>query len=344
MRALETSEARASGPTRVGLHRCRSFGLRLAVNRPLPGLPTERTGEPPDVVIELAPARAGNTRCEGPGTLWRCHPVTDERGRPVLQVRRAASGDWFHLAYADGTEFAVERGGRRIRGSWPSHFTLDDAATYLLGPVLGFALRLRGVVSLHASVVSIDGSAVAFLGPPGAGKSTLAARFTRAGHPLVCDDAAVLTPTHDAVLVQPGPPRVRLWPDSVRLLFGPERQLPRLTPSWDKRRLDLAGSPHRVARAPAPLVAAYLLGPRDGSELHLESVEPPAALLALISHSYVGFFQEAPMRAREFQLLAELVRAIPVRQVRAPGGPRGLAELVDAVVRDVRQLTSGGRA
>jgi hypothetical protein len=198
------------------------------------------------------------------------------------------------------------------------------------------------VVSLHASVVSIDGSAVAFLGPPGAGKSTLAARFTRAGHALVCDDAAALTPAGDHVLVQPGPPRVRLWPDSVAMLFGPEKRLPRLTPSWDKRRLDLAGSPNRVAREPVPLVAAYLLGPRDGEELHLESLEPREALLALIAHSYVGFFQEAPMRAREFQLLAELVRAIPLRRVHAPQGADGLTALVDAVVRDVRPMASGG--
>jgi hypothetical protein len=342
MQNLQVAHRRESVPTWAGLHRSRSFGLRLAANRPIPGLPVEHTGDPPDVVIELAPARAGNARCEGPGTLWRRHPVTDEQGRPALQVRRAASGDWYHLAYADGTEFVVGRGGRRIRGSWPSHFTLDDAATYLLGPVLGFALRLRGVVSLHASVVSIDGSAVAFLGPPGAGKSTLAARFTRAGHALVCDDAAALSPTDAGVLVQPGPPRVRLWPDSVALLFGPERLLPRLTPSWDKRRLDLAGSPNRVAREPVPLVAAYLLGPRGGEALRSEALDPRETLLALIAHSYAGFFQEAPMRAREFQLLAELAASIPVHRVHVPEGADGLEAAVGAVERDVRQLTPGG--
>ena len=48
------------------------------------------------------------------------------------------------------------------------------------------------------------------------------------------------------------------------------------------------------------------------------------------------------MRAREFQLLAELARAIPVREVHAPEGPRGLAELVDAVERDVHPRTVGG--
>ncbi|UCE84702.1 MAG: hypothetical protein JSU66_10065 [Deltaproteobacteria bacterium] len=329
-------------PTWAGYHRCRSFGLRLAANRPIAGLPEEHSADPPDVVIELAPGRAGSAHGEGPGTLWRRHPVRDERGRPMLQVRRAASRDWYHLAYADGTEFVVEREGRRIRGSWPSPFTSDDAATYLLGPVLGFALRLRGVVSLHASVVSIQGAAVAFLGPPGAGKSTLAARFARAGHALVCDDAAALTPTERGFLVQPGPPRVRLWPDSVRLLFGPDAQLPRLTPSWDKRRLDLAGSPHRVAREPVPLVAAYLLGARDGEAPQIGALEPRRALLALIGNSYASFFQEAPMRAREFQLLAELARAVPLRRVRAPEGVDGLAAVVDAVVRDVRHETPGG--
>ena len=56
---------------------------------------------------------------------------------------------------------------------------------YLLGPVLGILLHQRGFLVLHASVVSIAGGAVGFLGEKGWGKSTTAAALNARGHGLV---------------------------------------------------------------------------------------------------------------------------------------------------------------
>src|SRR5437879_13890138 len=44
----------------------------------------------------------------------------------------------------------------------------------------------------------------------------------------------------DQFFAEPGYPRVRLWPDAVHALYGSSTDLPRLTPTWDKRYLDLA--------------------------------------------------------------------------------------------------------
>ena len=81
--------------------------------------------------------------------------------------------------YADGTRFVVDEGGTEVWAWWPEGATLDATATYLLGPVFGWLLRLRGVLALHASVAALDGRAAAFAGPAGMGKST-----TAAGSPL----------------------------------------------------------------------------------------------------------------------------------------------------------------
>ena len=54
-----------------------------------------------------------------------------------------------------------------------------------LGMGFGLLLRPRGLVVLHASSVDIDGKAVAFVGNPGRGKSTLALALLEQGHKLV---------------------------------------------------------------------------------------------------------------------------------------------------------------
>ena len=43
------------------------------------------------------------------------------------------------------------------------------------------------------------------------------------------------------VHVQPAYPQLRLWPDSVAMLYGAPDVLPPLTPTWDKRALALTG-------------------------------------------------------------------------------------------------------
>ena len=329
------------------LYAYRSSGLRLAASCPLPGLLDDRSGGTPDLTLDLGANSLD--RCDAPtGAAWRAHPVRDERGRPLLEIRRSASGAWYRLAYPDGTRFAVDRRARRIRAAWPDDLTLEDAVSYLVGPVLGFALRLRGTASLHASAVAFDGAAVAFLGSAGAGKSTLAAGLTRAGHALVCDDAAALASDGHGIAVQPGCPRIRLWPDSAAMLTGSSEGLPRLTPTWDKRVLDLSQSPQHLCREALPLAAVYVLGARVDGAARIEPLSQREALVCLLSHSYMGCFQDARMRAREFALFARLCATLPVRRLRVPLGARALPALRDAIADDLRaphtaNLASGGR-
>jgi hypothetical protein len=178
--------------------------------------------------------------------------MTDETGRPAYHLRRVAAGDYFHLRYSDQTEFVVDRHGARIWASWPESLPLEDTATYLLRPVFGFVLGLRGVSCLHASVVVVGGRAVALLGPAEAGKSTTAAVFALQGYPVLSDDVAALLDWQGRVLVQPAYPQLRLWPSSVAALYGSPDALPTLTPMWEKCRLDFTGAGYHFEEQPVP--------------------------------------------------------------------------------------------
>jgi hypothetical protein len=295
------------------------------------------------VDVEVRVGEVPPLLCEPPPPLGVAHyvsPRRDARGDPVLAVWEAGGGRFFRLRYADGTEFLVSRSGAEVWAAWPEPLTLEDTTTYLLGPVLGFVLRLRGAVCLHASAVALGGRAVALVGPAGAGKSTTAAAFARRGIPVLSDDVVVLDRRGASLWVQPGNPRLRLWPQSAEVLFGAPDALPLLTPNWDKLYLDLGGNGFAFQETPLPLGAVYLLGTRNG-DTHSPFVEPLPSregLMELVANTYVNYLLDAPMRAREFELLGRLVRCVPVRRVVRPEDLARLPALCQAVLEDFQGL------
>jgi len=124
--------------------------------------------------------------------IWYISAEREESGVPAMRVWRVAGGRYFRVLYSDGTEFAIERCGTEIWASWPDTLTLEDTAAYLLGPVLGMVLLLRGVICLHGSAVVVDDQAIALVGAAGAGKSTTAAAFAGLGHPVLSEDVLAL--------------------------------------------------------------------------------------------------------------------------------------------------------
>jgi len=92
------------------------------------------------------------------------------------------------------------------------------------------------------------GRCVAFLGSPGAGKSTTAAAFARDGHAVLSDDIVALVDQEGTFEVLPAYPHLCLWPDSVTMLYGSPDALPRFSTNWEKRRLAL-GKEERALRA-----------------------------------------------------------------------------------------------
>ena len=156
------------------------FGLSLRTNRAVPGLIPLSTVIAADIRIWLGDMPLLRGHHGVPDDLWYVSDGGDGK-TPSLQVWRVAGGAYFRLRYADGTEFLVDRAGSQVWATWPDSSTLEDTATYLLGPVLGFVLRLRGITCLHASAVAVGDRAIALLGPASAGKSTTAAVFSPDG-------------------------------------------------------------------------------------------------------------------------------------------------------------------
>ena len=219
---------------------------------------------------------------------------------------------------------------------------------YLRGPVLGMVLRLRGLVALHASAVVVDGSAVALVGATGAGKSTTAAAFVKAGRPLLCDDVVALQPIGNGFDVLPGCPRLKLWPTAACLVYGDDPNLPRLAPPdgvnwwWDKRYRDLQ-APLEFCPDARPLSAVYVLTDRLASDdaPAIEPFSPAGAFVDLVDATTANYALDGLMRAQEFETLGALVRTIPVRRLSSGEGANGLVRTVEAILSDFRNIAAG---
>ena len=316
------------------------YGLGILSNRAIPGVTPSPIssvdirlwlGNLPDWIDAVEPSDI---------EPWYVTDYKDESGTPTLKVVRL-SGKYYRFRYTDETEFLIDRDGTMIWAVWPETLTIEDMATYLLGPIMGFVLLLRGCTSLHASAVAMDDQAIALVGPAGAGKSTTAAAFAALGYSILAEDVVTLDDRGDFFLVQPAYPCIRLWPESVAALYG-NNDLPRLTPNWEKRYLDLTQQPYQFHEEPLSLAAVYILEERSESNAapFVSEVSESKALISLVANTYATRLMDKTMRGREFEILGRLVNKVPVRQITPHASPSRIPELCKLISEDFESVKS----
>lgn len=323
-----------------------AYGLRLQADVPLPGLPiyTEALGQ--DVRIHIGEKSVFSAAIStSPGDLLHERPDRSSPDYPNLRVFRLEGGKLIGFFYQDGARFAVSREGNEIWADWPDGYSLEDGCTYLIGPVLAYALRLRGVTCLHASAIAVDDRAIALMGESGAGKSTTAAAFAQLGFAVLSDDVAVLGESGGHFQVQPGYPRINMWPDSVRSFFRSEDALPAITPTWEKRYLALDQSGLRFQSSALPLGGIYILDER-GADLtapFIEEVAGGEAMIALVANAYVNYLLDPEMQVRDFDVFKRLLAGVRVRRVRPPADPARVFALCQGIVADATRIAISTR-
>jgi hypothetical protein len=264
---------------------------------------------------------------------------TNAAGEAALKIWSVARGAFVRLAYEDGTQFWLDHKLKTIWATWPDRLSLENSAAYLLGPVLGFVLRMRGVTCLHASAVNIGDSGVVCVGSAGAGKSTTAAVFAQQGYGVISDDIVALLERDGSFHIVPAYPYLCLWPESVEMLYGSSEAVPRFIPNWDKRRLDLGREGTRFETRTLPLGAIYVLGDRRPNlESRVEALSPRSALLSLVADTYANKILDRDLRAREFTLLSRLVTTVPTRRIHLHADANRLKELCGVICRDFESL------
>lgn len=326
----------------------RAYGLTCRSNVPIAGLSVynaepnsadlllEISSEPPKWVhsARKLPSAVRNGKSAAPGLPDAAYTLT-------------LFGDCeaFELEYADRSRFAIDGAGERIWSTWEAPLTSEDLGVYLRGPVFGFVLQRRGVTVLHASAFNVEGHAVVLCGPSETGKSTTAAALALRGTPVLSDDMAALSGADGGVYIEPGYPRICLWPEAVQHLFGARNALPPLTPNWDKCYLPLDGARACFESQKCPLRLIYFLAPRvdDATAPRVEQMSARQTLLELVQNTYMNWFLDRNQRAAEFGLLSRLVAEIPVRRIVPHLDPGRIRVVRDLILADAKRTIADRR-
>ena len=322
----------------------RAYGLTLCCNTPVSALRQERIGlERYDIVISLGPETDWVREARRlPSHLEHPRPGAVEGDDSPFALTSYGAGEFFELAYGNEALFFVDAAAERVWGTCLPPLTNEDVATYLLGPVMGFVLRRRSVMALHASAVAVEGRAVVLCGESQAGKSTTAAALALRGIPVLCEDITPLIEEAGRFQVEPGYPRVCLWPDAVEKLFGARDALPRLTPSWEKFFLPLDGRNAKFDERRRVVRAVYFLAPRvaEADAPRIEEVGAREALLQLVQNTYMNWLLDRNQRAAEFDAVSRLVTQVPMRRIVPHADPGRIGELCDLILADARRLSA----
>ena len=237
----------------------RIFGLNIRSALALPEVDEAIMAETDvDIVLESLPSSLPQATDKG----LRYQAA---RGQLLLTVDGIA-----RYLISDGNRIGIDP----FPGSDPSAIRL-----FLLGSVFGVLLHQREELVLRASAIDIGGASVAFLGPPGIGKSTLATALVQKGYRLVSDELCLIRTELDGRrLIEPALPYVKLWPDSLRQLAMLPDGLAHIRKGLKKRIVPMNQS---FAATPLPIQRVYVLRSVLNDGVEIEKLDPPSAYAAL---------------------------------------------------------------
>ena len=233
------------------------------------------------------------------------------RRRPKQPVIFRAAENGFAMFVGRRHALDVERATGRVETR-----RSDPARLRLVAP---HVLALQGHAVLHASAALLGRKIVAFMGPSGAGKTTIANMLRSLGAPRVSRDLVVLADTQRAF---------RYGEASIA--------------TWSRRsaRVIHASPLEAALRGPAVTVGAILIVERSSAQsaLRIDELGGAAAIAALLENAFVELPDPRVWRAALITCGALAARGL-VRRAQVPEGRAALRRALSAWVDGGARVT-----
>ena len=318
------------------------FGSCLRSELPFPEL-AELRGRAPRWTLTLGSLDADDS----------AETLSDAKLSGDCRIHISRAKDRLRFSHSCAGTFELRGQGSEIVFDADRAVSIDAARTDLVSRLLLMSTDQDSVAWLHGSAARIGQSAVAFIGSSGAGKSTLALALAQAGAEHICDDALPIEPGHPPV-VWASDGTVRLCSDTKRQ-FAPHANSvrresdgkfvvarsalrPEETASNADVQLDSILDRHTDFRT--PLSALYLLAPVPATAstgvaqaaVGRRLLAPSAAIALLIQHLKLGALVAPDYPASKMKQLGEIVRTVPVFELRIPRDWSLMADVVSQLV------------
>lgn len=300
------------------------YGLRVHSKIALPA-PIAQSDLPPyDLQVCWGERKA--TSDDAPaGEILAQFILHDGRGYTLVD-----SGSGYTLCFYQTGEFWIDYDLRSVRVHLSPDVHPDIAGLLVVGNVMACVLTLAGESVLHASAVEIGGSALAFLGSSGMGKSSLAALLCANGARFVTDDLLRLQPNGKSWRCFPGTGQLRLRQNAAALI---ENFPPTMREATPDDRVAVKMDDDRSM----PLLAAIVIPnpSRSCHALKLERIPQSKALLYLMAYPRIQESVRKEHRQRRLDFLGRIAASVPIFEATIPWGLPFPRELASSLVRGV---------
>jgi hypothetical protein len=290
------------------------YGLQISSSRQISIL-ADTLASPADIAVDFMEGHLPDLDLQ-----WQqiSTPALEVRETISLLTAETSGGMYTQINYQlriGRMSLRINPGKSQVWISFES-ITYEDIESFFVGTIMGAILRLRDQLCLHASVVVINGKAVAFLGQKRSGKSTTAAAFARLGYQVLADDIAVIKEKDHQFYIQPGYPRLRLRPKTVEVMYAGEASDLPMVNSWVNSRY--ADITDQFYTDPLPIAALFILSAGETGMIE-PAVEPLSLshrLVHLGKNTFANYVITPQNRKTEFELLARLAIKIPVNKLK----------------------------
>jgi hypothetical protein len=211
----------------------------------------------------------------------------------------------------------------------------EDWARIVASQALPLAATIRGFEVFHASGVVVDGRAALITGPPGAGKSSLAAALLRAGGELLSDDAVAVQLSDGELIAHAGSVVLQLRPpEEKRLSAGARAELGQAAGSFEGKHLYVSSG----ARDPVPIGGLFLLerSHEEPAVQRLAAVDP----FELIASTFNLSVRTPARLRRQLDVVSAIASAKLAHRLRVQDGVDAtrLAEIVQEHLAELDRL------
>lgn len=199
---------------------------------------------------------------------------------------------------------------------------------FLLSEVMGVILYQRGLFLLHASAVSVHNEALLFMGVPGAGKSTTATAFGKAGHTVLTDDLVAVQFVDSKPYVIPAFSQYKVWRNALN---GLQIDTYGLAPSFEGADKFLITQPiETFPEKPVPLRQLTILH-APTARIKDASIKPSRAPVELLKHFPLPIQLLTPDYLQQhFGQSLQIAQTTPICQMKRPRNFKALENYVDA--------------
>jgi len=252
-------------------------------------------------------------------------------GHPTLTLHRDA--DQWQLRCPGWLSFSISDDLRQIWVLRSPEAEREFVPMLLAGAALAMVATLADKVVLHASAISTSRGVVAFAGPSGQGKSTVATLAALAGAPLFADDVLAVD-LGDPVMAHRGVTVARLREGSQALAEISE--VPHTEQTVDGR---LAVQLPQEAELTMPLAAIVMpVQTKDAKQVSLKVLDPAAAFQTLARCMRLNGWRTAERQRRAIADTAALAGNTPVALATIPSGESADAGIGEQLLETLEAL------